>query len=229
MRSMAAICSVTRRTNRLLGYAVANRTAIVDLSQMPGDGNDALLALYREGHHDAGAADVAARAGVSVRTVFRLFDDLDSLVEIAIERAASSPKSRGGDAPLPSAEVDRLRAEAAKFPDLTVRFFGNIPDEELSTLYDRADIFAMTSINHRDSVEGFGLVYLEAAAHGLPIIAHDVGGVREAGYALAGLGIGGIAVALAALAKALAPKAVEFPALALALKPKAAPLWFRAP
>ncbi|MFM7270935.1 MAG: hypothetical protein ACKO2C_04795 [Actinomycetes bacterium] len=47
---------------------------------------DALLALYREGHHDAGAADVAARAGVSVRTVFRLFDDLDSLVEIAIER-----------------------------------------------------------------------------------------------------------------------------------------------
>ena len=32
---------------RLLGYAVANRTAIVDLSQMPGDGNDALLALYQ--------------------------------------------------------------------------------------------------------------------------------------------------------------------------------------
>ena len=32
---------------RLLGYAVANRTAIVDLSQMPGSGNDALLALYQ--------------------------------------------------------------------------------------------------------------------------------------------------------------------------------------
>ena len=38
----------------------------------------------------------------------------------------------------------------------------------------------MTSINHGHSVEGFGLVYLEAAAHGLPVVAHEVGGVAEA-------------------------------------------------
>ena len=38
----------------------------------------------------------------------------------------------------------------------------------------------MTSIDHRHSVEGFGLVYLEAAAHGLPVVAHAVGGVPEA-------------------------------------------------
>ena len=73
-----------------------------------------------------------------------------------------------------------LRATAAARPDLAVRFFGDIPDDELSDLYDRADIFAMTSINHGHSVEGFGLVYLEAAAHGLPVVAHDVGGVSEA-------------------------------------------------
>jgi len=73
-----------------------------------------------------------------------------------------------------------LRGAAATRPDLTVRFFHNIPDEELSQIYDRADIFAMTSINHGHSVEGFGLVYLEAAAHGLPVIAHDIGGVSEA-------------------------------------------------
>jgi len=73
-----------------------------------------------------------------------------------------------------------LRSAAAERNDLTVRFFGNIPDEELSDLYDRADIFAMTSINHGQSIEGFGLVYLEAAAHGLPVVAHDVGGVSEA-------------------------------------------------
>jgi len=74
----------------------------------------------------------------------------------------------------------QLRAAAAEKPDLAVRFFGNIPDEELSDLYDRADIFAMTSLNLEQSVEGFGLVYLEAAAHGLPVVAHDVGGVSEA-------------------------------------------------
>lgn len=73
-----------------------------------------------------------------------------------------------------------LRETGADCPDLTVRFLGNLPDEELSAVYDRADIFAMTSINHGQSIEGFGLVYLEAAAHGLPVVAHDVGGVSEA-------------------------------------------------
>jgi phosphatidylinositol alpha-1,6-mannosyltransferase len=38
----------------------------------------------------------------------------------------------------------------------------------------------MTSIPHGHSIEGFGLVYLEAAAHGLPVVGHDVGGVSEA-------------------------------------------------
>jgi phosphatidyl-myo-inositol dimannoside synthase len=75
---------------------------------------------------------------------------------------------------------DRLRALASSDPALTVRFFGNIPDAELAQVYDRSDIFALTSINHGQSVEGFGLVYLEAAAHSLPIVAHKVGGVSEA-------------------------------------------------
>jgi glycosyltransferase involved in cell wall biosynthesis len=74
----------------------------------------------------------------------------------------------------------QLRATAAKCPDLAVRFLGNLPDDELSDVYEQADIFAMTSVNHGHSIEGFGLVYLEAAAHGLPVVAHDVGGVSEA-------------------------------------------------
>jgi glycosyltransferase involved in cell wall biosynthesis len=75
--------------------------------------------------------------------------------------------------------ADSLRTAAAE-SDLAVRFFGSVPDGELSDLYDRADIFAMTSVNLEHSIEGFGLVYLEAAAHGLPVVAHDVGGVSEA-------------------------------------------------
>ena len=74
----------------------------------------------------------------------------------------------------------QLRAAAAVQPDLAVRFFGNLPDEELAGVYEGADIFAMTSVNLDRSIEGFGLVYLEAAAHGLPVVAHDVGGVAEA-------------------------------------------------
>jgi glycosyltransferase involved in cell wall biosynthesis len=73
-----------------------------------------------------------------------------------------------------------LRAVADRYPDLPVRFLGNLPDNELARVYDSASIFAMTSVRHGHSIEGFGLVYLEAAAHGLPIVAHNVGGVSEA-------------------------------------------------
>jgi len=73
-----------------------------------------------------------------------------------------------------------LRARAEAEPKVEVRFLGNVADEELSQIYDRSDIFAMTSVHQGYSIEGFGLVYLEAAAHGLPIVAHNVGGVPEA-------------------------------------------------
>lgn len=73
----------------------------------------------------------------------------------------------------------RLR-DAAGRSDFVVRFLGSVPDDELHRIYDLADIFAMTSIDHRHSIEGFGLVYLEAAAHGLPVVAHAIGGVPEA-------------------------------------------------
>ncbi len=75
--------------------------------------------------------------------------------------------------------ADTLRTAAAS-ADFTVNFLGNLPDDELAEIYERADIFAMTSVNLERSIEGFGLVYLEAAAHGLPVVAHDVGGVSEA-------------------------------------------------
>jgi len=62
----------------------------------------------------------------------------------------------------------------------SVRFLGKVEEEELERIYARADIFALTSIDYGHSVEGFGLVYLEASAHGLPVVAHRVGGVAEA-------------------------------------------------
>lgn len=75
---------------------------------------------------------------------------------------------------------ERELRERAANAGLTVKFLGDVTNRELSWIYDEADIFAMTSIQHGHSVEGFGLVYLEAAAHGLPVVAHRVGGVPEA-------------------------------------------------
>jgi len=71
-------------------------------------------------------------------------------------------------------------AAAAAAADFPVKLLGDIPDDRLGGIYAQADVFAMTSMPHRHSVEGFGLVYLEAGAYGLPVVAHDIGGVAEA-------------------------------------------------
>src|SRR5438477_12334446 len=47
---------------------------------------EALLTLYEEGVAQPGAAEIARRAGVSERSVFRHFEDLDSLAEATIDR-----------------------------------------------------------------------------------------------------------------------------------------------
>lgn len=94
--------------------------------------------------------------------------DLQSRVEYWIAGSTSKPS------------YEKSLREAASQPGLTVRFLGNLSDEDLDRAYAKADIFALTSIDHGHSVEGFGLVYLEASAHGLPVVAHRVGGVSEA-------------------------------------------------
>ena len=47
---------------------------------------EALLALYEEGNSQPGAAEIARRAGLSERSVFRHFEDLDSLAVATIDR-----------------------------------------------------------------------------------------------------------------------------------------------
>jgi phosphatidyl-myo-inositol dimannoside synthase len=64
----------------------------------------------------------------------------------------------------------------------TVIFAGEVPQQELPAYYDAANIFAMpcrTRLGGLD-VEGFGAVYLEAAATGLPVIAGNSGGAPDA-------------------------------------------------
>jgi AcrR family transcriptional regulator len=53
-----------------------NRLAVVD----------AMLALYTEGNLDPSSDEIAERAGLSPRSLFRYFDDLDDLVRVAISR-----------------------------------------------------------------------------------------------------------------------------------------------
>ena len=57
----------------------------------------------------------------------------------------------------------------------SVRFWGYAPDELLPVLYTAADLFVLPT----QALEGFGLVILEAASCGLPVVATPVGAIPE--------------------------------------------------
>ncbi|MBD2211846.1 glycosyltransferase family 4 protein [Calothrix sp. FACHB-156] len=66
--------------------------------------------------------------------------------------------------------------------DQRVHFAGEISDRELAGYYAACDIFAMLNLvdNKASSMEGFGIVYLEASYFGKPVIASRLGGVIDA-------------------------------------------------
>ena len=47
---------------------------------------DAVLELFEEGNMNPGVHEVADRSGVSLRSVYRYFEDLDELITAAIDR-----------------------------------------------------------------------------------------------------------------------------------------------
>jgi len=61
-----------------------------------------------------------------------------------------------------------------------VQFLGKISDEELTRLYRTADVHVFPIRMIAGDPEGFGMVAVEAAAHGLPTVAFASGGVVDA-------------------------------------------------
>jgi phosphatidylinositol alpha-1,6-mannosyltransferase len=61
-----------------------------------------------------------------------------------------------------------------------VSFLGRLAMAEIVELYSLADLFVMLSREERPDVEGFGLVFLEAAACGLPSVGGRSGGIPDA-------------------------------------------------
>ncbi len=89
-----------------------------------------------------------------------------------IEYRMAGPATRPG-------YLRRLR-RFARAKGVALRYLGSLDADGLAKAYGEADIFVMASVSYRRSVEGFGLGYLEASAHGLPVIAHRIGGVEDA-------------------------------------------------
>ena len=61
-----------------------------------------------------------------------------------------------------------------------IRFLGKVADDELSGLYRAADVHVFPIRSVTGDPEGFGMVAVEAAAHGLSTVAFATGGVVDA-------------------------------------------------
>jgi phosphatidyl-myo-inositol dimannoside synthase len=101
--------------------------------------------------------------------------------------------------------LERLARESGAGRDVV--FTGGVPWADLPAHYAAGDVFAMPCRTRRRGldVEGLGIVYLEASATGLPVVAGDSGGAPDAvregetGYAVGGRDIGAIADRVATL------------------------------
>jgi len=60
------------------------------------------------------------------------------------------------------------------------RFPGAVSDDEKILTYGACDFHVMPSIRHGEMIEGFGIVFIEAAAAGVPSICGNTGGQAEA-------------------------------------------------
>ncbi len=84
-----------------------------------------------------------------------------------------------GDGPFRPALENAIRAYGVED---AVELRGRVSDEERDDWLDRASAFCMSSRVPAAGLggEGFGIVYMEAAAHGIPTIGGDVAGARDA-------------------------------------------------
>jgi phosphatidylinositol alpha-1,6-mannosyltransferase len=103
-------------------------------------------------------------------TLLRACGELADLGREFVVAIAGHGRDRG--------RLERIATEARA----PVRFLGRVDDDLLPALYGSSDVFAMLCRNRWAGLEqeGFGIVFVEAAAAGVPQVAGRSGGAAEA-------------------------------------------------
>ena len=139
-------------------------------------------------HPGSGGAEVRARLGLTDRPVVMCVSRLvprkgqDTLILAMPRILAREPEAVlliVGGGPY---EKDLRRLVRETGVSDSVRFTGAVPWSDLPAHYGAGDVFAMPCRTRRGGldVEGLGIVYLEASATGLPVVAGDSGGAPDA-------------------------------------------------
>lgn len=139
-------------------------------------------------HPGCGGAHVRERLGLTDRPVIVCVSRLvprkgqDVLIRALPEIRRRVPGAAlllvGGGPDVP--RLRRLASEHGVASDVVLT--GSVPWEELPAHYDAGDVFAMPCRTRRKGleVEGLGIVFLEASATGLPVVAGRSGGSPDA-------------------------------------------------
>lgn len=73
-----------------------------------------------------------------------------------------------------------LKARALATGDVRIRFPGKLPSEDLARAYAEANVFVLPAVvDSKGDTEGLGVVLIEAAEMGLPLVGSDVGGIPD--------------------------------------------------
>jgi phosphatidylinositol alpha-1,6-mannosyltransferase len=158
----------------------ANAATVVEVP--PGVDTAAITPLRAADRRAARKQLGLPREGPLVVSLSRLVPrkGMDVLIEAADRLSPSFPDlvvAIGGE----GRELPRLRHQAADGAS-SVTLLGRVSDEDRALLLGAADVFVMACRNRWLGLEqeGFGIVFLEAAAAGVPQIAGDSGGAAEA-------------------------------------------------
>ena len=80
-------------------------------------------------------------------------------------------------------QLENIKKEIKNYNlESNVKLVGTINENQKKFIFSKTDIMIMPTIDetHANSIEGFGIAYIEAAQYGIPSIASNVGGTPEA-------------------------------------------------
>ncbi|PIS09495.1 hypothetical protein COT75_01340 [Candidatus Beckwithbacteria bacterium CG10_big_fil_rev_8_21_14_0_10_34_10] len=76
-------------------------------------------------------------------------------------------------------EEKKIKSELKK-SNFFWQYKSSLTELEKANFYSKIDIFVLPTLSLKNDVEGFGIVFLEASSFGIPVVASQVDGVKEA-------------------------------------------------